>query len=88
MIDWYEKSMRALQLAGKGERTQDAYTRSVRKLVEFFNKTPDQISETEMQDCFKSGQRYSGSGTRALRPTAKKHQKHDRSQPRQHRRST
>lgn len=52
MTDWYEKSMRALQLAGKGERTQQAYTRSVRKLVEFFDKTPDQISETELQDYF------------------------------------
>jgi integrase/recombinase XerD len=52
MTDWYEKSMRALQLSGKGERTQEAYTRSVRKLVEFFDKTPDQISETELQDYF------------------------------------
>lgn len=52
MTDWYEKSMRALQLSGKGERTQEAYTRSVRKLVEFFDKTPDQISEAELQDYF------------------------------------
>jgi len=52
MTDWYEKSMRALQLAGKGERTQQAYTRSVRKLVEFFDKSPELISETELQDYF------------------------------------
>jgi len=52
MNDWYEKSMRALQLAGKGERTQQCYTRAVRKLVEFFDKTPDQVSETELQDYF------------------------------------
>ncbi len=43
MTDWYEKSMRALQLAGKGERTQQAYTRSVRKLLEFFDKSPELI---------------------------------------------
>ena len=52
MTDWYEKSMRALQLAGLGERTQQCYTRSVRLLVEFFDKTPDAISETELQDYF------------------------------------
>lgn len=52
MTDWYEKSMRALQLAGKGERTQQAYTRAVRKLVEFFDKSPDLVTETELQDYF------------------------------------
>ncbi len=52
MTDWYEKSMRALQLSGKGERTQQCYTRAVRKLVEFCEKTPDAISETELQDYF------------------------------------
>ena len=52
MTDWDEKSMRAPQPSGKGERTQEACTRSVRKLVEFFDKTPDQISETELQDYF------------------------------------
>ena len=52
MTNWYEKSMRALQLAGEGERTQQAYTRSVRKLLEFFDKSPDLISETELQDYF------------------------------------
>lgn len=52
MTDWYEKSMRALQLAGMGERTQECYTRALRQLVEFTGKTPDQISETELQDYF------------------------------------
>jgi integrase len=52
MTDWYEKSMRALQLAGMSERTQQCYTRAVRLLVEFFDKTPDLISETELQDYF------------------------------------
>ena len=52
MHDWYEQSIRALQLNGMGERTQEAYTRMVRMLVEFYGKTPDQISERELQDYF------------------------------------
>ena len=52
MKDYYQKSMRALQLAGMSKRTQQCYTRSVRMLVEFYNKTPDLISEQELQDYF------------------------------------
>ena len=52
MKDYYQKSMRALQLAGMSERTQQCYTRSVRMLVDFYNKTPDLISEQELQDYF------------------------------------
>jgi site-specific recombinase XerD len=52
MKDYYQQSMRALQLAGMSERTQQCYTRSVRMLVEFYNKTPDLISEQELQDYF------------------------------------
>ena len=52
MKDYYEKSMRALQLAGMSNRTQQSYTRSVRMLVDFYNKTPDQINEQELQDYF------------------------------------
>ena len=44
MKDYYEKSMKALQLNGMSNSTQKAYTRSVRQLVEFFGKTPDKIS--------------------------------------------
>lgn len=29
---WYRRSINALQLNGKGERTQEAYTRAVRML--------------------------------------------------------
>ena len=41
MKDYYQKSMRALQLAGMSEPTQKGYTRSVRMLVDFYGKTPD-----------------------------------------------
>ena len=52
MKDYYDKSMRALQLAGMSERTQQCYTRSIRMLVDFCGKTPDQISESELEDYF------------------------------------
>ncbi|MGH8538238.1 MAG: site-specific integrase [Gammaproteobacteria bacterium] len=52
MKAWYEKSINALQLNGKGERTQEAYTRSVRMLVEFYHKTRDLITEEELQHYF------------------------------------
>jgi len=52
MKDYYQQSMRALQLAGMSEPTQKGYTRSVRMLVEFYGKTPDLITEKELQDYF------------------------------------
>ncbi len=42
----------ALQLSGKGERTQEAYVREVRLLAQFYGKSPDLISEQELQDYF------------------------------------
>lgn len=50
--NWYGKSNRALSLNGKGERTQQAYTRALRMLVEFYGKTPDKISESELETYF------------------------------------
>ena len=52
MKNYYDQSMRALQLAGMSERTQQCYTRSVRMLADFYNKTPDQINEVQLQDYF------------------------------------
>jgi len=42
--------IKAFQLNGKGERTQEAYARALRMLVEFYGKSPDLISEEELQD--------------------------------------
>jgi site-specific recombinase XerD len=50
--DYYTQSMRALQLAGMSQRTQECYTRSVRMLVDFYGKEPDLITEQELQDYF------------------------------------
>ena len=39
---WYDKAVEALKLNGKSERTQEAYARHVRKLIEFYDgKDPD-----------------------------------------------
>src|SRR5262245_34568492 len=42
----------ALPLSGKGERTQQAYVREVRLLALFYGKSPDMISEKELQAYF------------------------------------
>ena len=52
MNDWYERMIAVLQLNGKGEPTQKAYTRAVRMLSEFYHKTPDLVSEAELQEYF------------------------------------
>ena len=52
MNDYYQKSMKALQLAGMSERTQESYARSVCLLVDFCKKAPDQISEAQLEDYF------------------------------------
>ena len=49
MTDWYQRSINALQLNGKGERTQDASTRAVRMLSTFYSKPPDEITEAELE---------------------------------------
>ena len=52
MNDWYQRMIATLQLNGKGEPTQKAYTRAVRMLSEFYDKTPDLVSEPELQEYF------------------------------------
>lgn len=50
--EWYKKHNDAMQINGKGDRTRKAYSRSLRQLVEFFDKNPDLISEEELQQYF------------------------------------
>jgi site-specific recombinase XerD len=52
MNDWYQRMIDTLQLNGKGERTQQAYARSVRMLSQLYDKTPDLVSEHELQEYF------------------------------------
>jgi integrase/recombinase XerD len=50
--DWFQKSIDTLSLNGKGERTQQAYTRALRMLVEFHGKEPEEITEPELEAYF------------------------------------
>ncbi len=50
MENWYEQFINALQLSGKSELTQANYTRTVRILTEHYRKTPDLITEEELQE--------------------------------------
>jgi site-specific recombinase XerD len=47
-----QQMIAALQLSGKGERTQESYVREVRLLAQFYHKSPDRISEQELQRYF------------------------------------
>mgnify|MGYP006300542909 CR=1 FL=1 len=49
---WYDETVKALQINGKSERTQQCYARAVRMLIEHFDKEPDKISEEELRDYF------------------------------------
>jgi integrase/recombinase XerD len=42
----------ALHLSGKSERTQESYVREVHLLAQFYHKSPDRISEQELQRYF------------------------------------
>jgi len=53
MTDWFQKSIDALNLNGNAERTQEAYTRALRMLCEFYgNKPPEAITEAELEAYF------------------------------------
>lgn len=52
MNDWYERSMKALQLNGLAKRSQESYTRAVRQLKDHYDKTPDLVTEEELQEYF------------------------------------
>jgi integrase/recombinase XerD len=57
----------ALQLSGKGERTQEAYVREVRLLAQFYHKAPDRISEQELQAYFLHRKNVDGLAPASLR---------------------
>jgi hypothetical protein len=43
--EWFKKQNEIMEINGKCERTRKACSRSLRMLVEFFEKEPDQITE-------------------------------------------
>lgn len=66
-MDYYTQSMNALQLAGKGERTQTCYSRALRQLAQFYDKPPSLISESELQEYFLHRQNVTGWSGATLR---------------------
>lgn len=44
-----QQMIAAMQLSGKSERTQQSYVREVRLLAQFYRKSPERISEQELQ---------------------------------------
>ncbi len=48
----YDRMIDAMQLQSFSPRTQQAYVRSVRKLAEFYDKSPDRITEEELCQYF------------------------------------
>jgi len=67
MTDWYQKATDALQLNGLSERTQQAYVRALRMLCEFYHKSPDEISEPELQQYFLQRKNVDGWSPNTLR---------------------
>lgn len=47
-----QQMMTALHLSGKSERTQESYVREVHLLAKFYHKSPDRITEPELQRYF------------------------------------
>jgi site-specific recombinase XerD len=68
MTDWYQKSMSSLALNGKGDRTQEAYTRALRMLCEFHgNKPPEAITESELEAYFLHRKNVDGWSSNTMR---------------------
>ena len=51
---------KSMQVNGMGERTREAYLRSMRQLIEHYDKSPDLISEDELLNYFIHRQNVTG----------------------------
>ena len=47
-----DRMIHDMQLRGYGERTQEAYVRTVRQLQQFYDLSPEAISEDQLRDYF------------------------------------
>ena len=47
-----QRMIEDMQLRGLSENTQEAYVRAVRQLAEYYNKSPEQISDEELRQYF------------------------------------
>lgn len=48
----YQCHVSALQRQGKADRTIDAYSRAVRRITEYFDQSPDRVTEDQLKDYF------------------------------------
>ena len=48
----YQQHVNALLRQGKAERTIDSYARAVRRITEFFDLCPDQLTQDHLKDYF------------------------------------
>ena len=58
--EWHSKMDKSMQVNGMGESTREAYLRSMRQLVEHYDRTPDHITEDELLDYFIHRQNVTG----------------------------
>ena len=55
-----QKMDKSMQVGGMGERTREAYLRSMRQLIEHYDKSPDLIAEDKLLDFFIHRQNVTG----------------------------
>ena len=48
----YEKHLRSLKLQGMSESTIDVYSRALRRIFAYFNRTPDKLLVSELEQYF------------------------------------
>jgi len=48
----YQRHVKLLQLQGKAESTIDSYSRAIRRLSNYFDCCPDQLTPDQLQDYF------------------------------------
>ena len=64
---WHDQMVRKLQINGKSERTQQAYTRAVHQLKNHYKKDPSLINEEDLEDYFLCRRNESGWAPKTLR---------------------
>jgi integrase len=48
----YDRHLKLLKLQGKSQKTREAYSRAVRRIVEHFDRCPDELTVRQLEDYF------------------------------------
>ena len=48
----YQRHLRLLKLQGKSQKTIDAYSRAVRRIQDYFDCCPDQLTPEQLENYF------------------------------------